>query len=92
MLIFAACLAVFVYGMVASMLGTINPGLAEKLQLNNVQTGYMALAQGIGLTIASVSVGPLIDRRGRVRRPRAGATGSGAHRERQRGPRRPRRR
>lgn len=65
MLIFAACLAVFVYGMVASMLGTINPGLAERLQLNNVQTGYMALAQGIGLTIASVSVGPLIDRRGK---------------------------
>jgi fucose permease len=65
MLIFAACLAVFVYGMVASMLGTINPGLAEKLQLDNVQTGYMALAQGIGLTIASVSVGPLLDRRGK---------------------------
>ncbi len=65
MLIFAACLAVFVYGMVASMLGTINPGLAEKFRLDNVQTGYMALAQGIGLTIASVSVGPLIDRRGK---------------------------
>jgi MFS family permease len=65
MLIFAACLAVFVYGMVASMLGTINPGLASKFNLDNVQTGYMALAQGIGLTIASVSVGPLIDRRGK---------------------------
>lgn len=65
MLIFAACLAVFVYGMVASMLGTINPGLAAKFHLDNVQTGYMALAQGIGLTIASVSVGPLIDRRGK---------------------------
>ena len=65
MLIFAACLAVFVYGMVASMLGTINPGLAERFQLDNVQTGYMALAQGVGLTIASVSVGPLIDRRGK---------------------------
>ena len=65
MLIFAACLAVFVYGMVASMLGTINPGLASKFQLDNVQTGYMALAQGLGLVIASVSVGPLMDKRGK---------------------------
>lgn len=65
MLIFAACLAIFVYGMVASMLGTINPGLASKFQLDNAQTGYVALAQGIGLIIASVSVGPLIDRKGK---------------------------
>jgi fucose permease len=65
MLIFAACLAIFVYGMVASMLGTINPGLAERFQLTNVQTGYIALAQGIGLVIASVSVGPLLDRKGK---------------------------
>jgi MFS transporter, FHS family, L-fucose permease len=65
MLIFAACLAIFVYGMVASMLGTINPGLAAKFQLTNVQTGYIALAQGIGLVMASVSVGPLLDRKGK---------------------------
>ena len=65
MLIFAACLAIFVYGMVASMLGTINPGLAVTLHLNNVQTGYIALSQGIGLVIASVSVGPLLDRKGK---------------------------
>ena len=65
MLIFAACLAIFVYGMVASMLGTINPGLAARFHLDNVQTGYVALAQGLGLVIASVSVGPLMDRRGK---------------------------
>ncbi len=65
MLIFAACLAIFVYGMVASMLGTINPGLAAKFDLTNAQTGYIAFAQGIGLVIASVSVGPLLDRRGK---------------------------
>lgn len=65
MLIFAACLAIFVYGMVASMLGTINPGLAAKFHLDNVQTGYVALAQGLGLVIASVSVGPIMDRRGK---------------------------
>jgi fucose permease len=65
MLIFAACLAIFVYGMVASMVGTINPALAAKFQLDNVQTSYIALAQGIGLVVASVSVGPLMDRQGK---------------------------
>jgi fucose permease len=65
MLMFAGCLEIFVYGMVASMLGTITPGLAAKLQLTNAQIGYIALAQGLGLVVASVSVGPLMDRRGK---------------------------
>jgi FHS family L-fucose permease-like MFS transporter len=65
MLIFAASLAIFVYGMVASMLGTIIPGFAARLHLDNLETGYIALAQGIGLVLASVSVGPLLDRRGK---------------------------
>jgi FHS family L-fucose permease-like MFS transporter len=65
MLIIAASLAIFVYGMVASMLGTINPGLAAQFHLDNVQTSYIALAQGIGLVLASVAVGPLLDRRGK---------------------------
>jgi len=46
-------------------LGTINPGLASKFNLDNLQTSYIALAQGIGLVIASVSVGPLLDRKGK---------------------------
>lgn len=65
MLMFAGCLEIFVYGMVASMLGTITPGLAAKLYLTNAQIGYIALAQGLGLVVASVSVGPLMDRRGK---------------------------
>lgn len=65
MLIIAASLAIFVYGMVASMLGTISPGLASRFQLDNLQTSYIALSQGIGLVVASVSVGPLLDRRGK---------------------------
>ena len=65
LLILAASLAVFVYGMVASMLGTINPALATRFGLDNVQTSYIALSQGIGLVIASVSVGPLLDRKGK---------------------------
>ncbi len=65
MLIFSACFAIFVYGMVASMLGTIIPGLANQFALTNVQIGYIALAQGIGLALASVAAGALIDRRGK---------------------------
>lgn len=65
MLMFAGCLEIFVYGMVASMLGTIIPGLAARLHLTNAQIGYIALAQGLGLVVASVSVGPLMDRRGK---------------------------
>jgi FHS family L-fucose permease-like MFS transporter len=64
-LIFAACVAIFVYGMVSSMLGTINPGLAAKFHLDNIQTGYLALAQGVGFVIASVSGGALMDRKGK---------------------------
>lgn len=65
MLMFAGCLEIFVYGMVASMLGTINPALAARLSLTNSQIGYIALAQGLGLVAASVSVGPLMDRKGK---------------------------
>jgi len=65
MLMFAGCLEIFVYGMVASMLGTINPALAARLHLSNAQIGYIALAQGLGLVVASVSVGPLMDRHGK---------------------------
>ena len=65
MLILAACVAIFVYGMVSSMLGTVNPGLASKFHLDNVQTGYLALAQGVGFVIASVSGGALMDKKGK---------------------------
>jgi fucose permease len=65
MLIFAACLAIFVYGMVASMLGTIIPGLASQFNLTNVQIGYVALSQGVGLASASLAVGALMDKRGK---------------------------
>ena len=65
MIITAAVLAIFVYGMVAAMLGTILPALSEAFGLTPAQNGYIALAQGLGLAIASVSVGPLMDNRGK---------------------------
>lgn len=64
-LIVAAILAIFVYGMIAAMLGTILPNLSERFKLTPEQNGYIALAQAVGLIIASVSAGPLIDNRGK---------------------------
>ncbi len=65
MLITAAILAIFVYGMIAAMLGTILPDLSKRFNLTPNQNGNIALAQAIGLIIASVSVGPLIDNEGK---------------------------
>jgi len=60
-LIPAAILAILVYGMIAAMFGTILP----ELNLTPEQSGYILMAQALGLTIASVSVGPLIDTKGK---------------------------
>ncbi len=64
-LIPAAILAVLVYGMIAAMLGTLLPQLALRFSLSKGDQGLVALAQAIGLIIASVSVGPLIDNKGK---------------------------
>lgn len=61
MLIFAAVIAIFVYGMTGSMLGTILPELSKRFGLTPRQNGTIALAQALGLMLASLSVGPLLD-------------------------------
>ena len=64
MLIFAAILAIFVYGMIAAMLGTILPDLSDRFRLTPTQNGTIAFSQALGLMIASVGVGPLLDTQG----------------------------
>jgi fucose permease len=64
-LIFAAIVAIFVYGMTAAMLGTILPDLSERFRLTPRQNGTIALAQALGLVIASLAVGPLLDDEGK---------------------------
>ena len=64
-LIPAAILAILVYGVIAAMLGTLLPQLASRFQLSAAQQGTVALFQAIGLIVASVSVGPLIDNKGK---------------------------
>jgi len=65
MLIFAAIVAIFVYGMIAAMLGTILPNLSDRFHLTPTQNGTIAFAQALGLIIASVGVGPLLDSEGK---------------------------
>jgi len=65
MLILAAILAIFVYGMIAAMLGTILPDLSARFHLTPRQLGQIAFTQALGLIIASVGVGPLIDNEGK---------------------------
>jgi fucose permease len=63
-LIFAAILGIFVYGMIAAMLGTILPDLSDRFRLTPSQNGTIAFAQALGLMIASLGVGPLLDSEG----------------------------
>jgi fucose permease len=61
----AAIVAIFVYGMIAAMLGTILPELSERFQLSPSQNGTIATAQALGLILASLAAGPLIDNEGK---------------------------
>jgi fucose permease len=65
MLIFAAIVAIFVYGMISAMLGTILPELSDRFRLSPRQNGTIAFAQALGLIIASLGVGPLLDNEGK---------------------------
>jgi fucose permease len=64
-LIVAAIVAIFVYGMTAAMLGTILPDLSDRFHLTPSQNGTVAFAQALGLIIASLAVGPLLDNEGK---------------------------
>jgi fucose permease len=64
-LMLAASLAIFIYGMIAAMLGTVLPNLSERFHLTPSQNGTIALAQALGLILASLAVGPLLDNQGK---------------------------
>ena len=61
MLFTAAILGIFVYGIIAAMLGTILPDLSKKYSLTPKQNGNIALIQALGLMIGSFCSGPLMD-------------------------------
>lgn len=60
-IVFAAILAIFVYGVVAAMLGV----LLASFNMTPEENGNVALAQAIGMIIASLSAGPIIDNKGK---------------------------
>lgn len=59
LLILAAVSSMLVYGLVAGTLGAVLPALSRQLQLTPRQMGRLALAQAIGLILASFAFGPL---------------------------------
>ncbi|MBZ5728621.1 MAG: MFS transporter [Acidobacteriia bacterium] len=65
MQITAAILAIFVYGIIAALLGTILPDLSQRFSLTPKQNGTIALFQAVGLMVGSFSVGPLMDVEGK---------------------------
>jgi len=65
MVFVAGAFAIFIYGMIAAMLGTILPGLSGRFHLTPKQNGSIAFAQALGLMIASFLVGPLLDNEGK---------------------------
>jgi fucose permease len=60
-LILAAILAIFVYGMIAAMLGTIMPTFNRTPEEN----ASIALANALGLILASLAAGPIVDNKGK---------------------------
>ncbi len=60
MLILSATLAVFVYGLIAPILGALLPTYG----LSPTQNGTLAMLQAIGLVVSSLSAGPVIDVKG----------------------------
>ncbi len=60
MLILSAILAIFVYGLIAPVLGALLPSYG----LTGPQEGNLTLCQALGLIVASLSAGPVIDLRG----------------------------
>jgi fucose permease len=51
--------------MIAAMLGTILPDLSDRFHLSPSQNGTIAFVQALGLIIASLAVGPLLDNEGK---------------------------
>jgi len=61
----AAFLAIFIWGSIDSLLGAILPDLVQRAHLTNSLAANISLLNGLGLVIASLAVGPVLDRWGK---------------------------
>jgi fucose permease len=59
-----ACAGMFVFGVVMALLGAVMPVLSERLALGLADVGSIFLAANAAMLVASVVVGPLMDRLG----------------------------
>jgi len=57
-------MVIFVYGTVASLLGTLLPSLSGSFHLSTAENGYLAALQALGLAFATLLAGPLMDSKG----------------------------
>jgi fucose permease len=64
-LIPAMILGIYTYGSIAALLGTILPQLGTQFGLTAQQSGLVATMQALGLMIASIAVGPIVDNKGK---------------------------
>ena len=74
-LIPAMVLGVFTYGLIAALLGTVLPELGERFNLTAEQSGLIGAMQALGLMIASVAIGPIVDNHGKKTGIVAGLSG-----------------
>ena len=74
-LIPAMILGILTYGLIAALLGTVLPELGQKFGLSAEQSGLIATMQALGLMIASVAVGPIVDNKGKKTGIVAGLSG-----------------
>jgi fucose permease len=64
-LIPAAILAILVYGLIAPIVGTLLPTLSHRFAMPPDQNGTLLSIKAVGLVIASLAIGPLIDLKGK---------------------------
>jgi fucose permease len=59
-----SCAVIFLYGTIASLLGTLLPSFSVRFHLSPEQNGYIASLQAVGLMLATLIAGPLMDVKG----------------------------
>ncbi len=60
----ASCSSIFIFGMVMAILGAILPQLVEKLDLQRAQAGNLFFFMNLGMLVATMFFGPVVDRFG----------------------------
>lgn len=60
----AACLGIFLFGIVMTTLGAILPGIIARFEVGAAEAGALLATMSVGILIGSVLFGPLVDRYG----------------------------